>query len=254
MDQSTATPPSPARRPAVRQRWHEYTALQHRTWETLYRARMETLRSTAASAVLRGIERVGLAPDRIPDLREVNRRLEPHTGWRAVPIAGFEPAKRFFRSLAARRFPTTITIRPADRLDYVPEPDIFHDVFGHVPLHSDPEFADFLAGFGALASRARAPETIEALARLFWFTIEFGLIDEGGRTRIYGSGLVSSAADAANALGPAAVRLPFDLDRVLREPFAIDRLQSVLFVIDSFAALDAALARCRRLFPETRSV
>jgi len=251
MEPSIVDPVSPCP-PALRQRWHEYTPEQHRTWETLYRKRMTTLVDTASSAVLRGITRIGLGPDRIPDLREVNRRLTPLTGWRAVPIGGFAPAGSFFRSLGARHFPTTITIRPADRLDYVPEPDIFHDVFGHVPLHSDSQFADYLAGLGALASRATDPETVEALARLFWFTIEFGLIEEGGRTLIYGSGLVSSEADAANALGPTATRRPFDLEAVLAHPFEIDRLQDELFVIDSFAALDGALEHCRRLFPETR--
>jgi phenylalanine-4-hydroxylase len=216
-------------------------------WAELYSRRLMTLAGTRAAAVLEGIERVGLSPDRIPDLREVNRRLAPLTGWRAVPTAGFVPAQDFFGALARRRFPTTVTIRPADRLDYLPEPDIFHDVFGHVPLHSDPVFARLLARFGRLALRTRGDAEMTALARLFWFTVEFGLIDERNTPKIYGSGLVSSAADGAHALGPECERRPFVLDEVMAQPFAIDRLQDVLFVIESFEQLEDALDETARI-------
>ena len=230
-----------------RQRWDAYTGRDHAVWRRLYARRMATLAETGARAVLEGIERIGLAPDRIPDLVDVNRRLAPWTGWEAVPVAGFVPAADFFGSLARRRFPTTITIRPPARLDYLPEPDIFHDVFGHVPLHSDPVFADLLHRFGRLGTRARHPAAVTALARLFWFTVEFGLVREAGEVRVYGSGLVSSISDAANALGPGCERRPFDLDDIIGRPFAIDRLQEVLFVAESLEQVADAVGRAEAL-------
>ena len=223
------------------QDWLGYTPEQHTVWATLYRRRMETLRATASTAFLHGSAATGLTPEFVPDLREVNRRLMRRTGWAAVPVTGFLPASQFFACLAARRFPTTVTIRGADQLDYVPEPDIFHDVFGHVPLHANVVFADFLQRFGWLASAARTARDTERMARLFWFTVEFGLVHEAGETKVYGSGLISSHGDAANALGPGCDRRPFSLDAVFEQPFEIDRLQEVLFVIEDFEELFGAL-------------
>jgi phenylalanine-4-hydroxylase len=230
----------------ITQDYAAYGAEDHDVWSILYRRRMETLESTGSSVFLEGIERIGLAPDRVPDLADVNKRLGVRTGWAAVPVMGFIPAAEFFRCLSRRRFPTTISVRPRVQLDYLPEPDIFHDVFGHVPLHSDPVFADFLQKFGALAAASESEEEITAMARLFWFTVEFGLIQERGATRIYGSGLISSHGDAANALGDACRRLPFSLDAVLAQPFEIDHLQDVLFVIDGFDQLFEAVETIER--------
>ena len=224
----------------IEQPWSAYAPAQHDVWATLFRRRMAALRGTASRVFLDGANAIGLSPDRIPDLAAVNARLAPRTGWSAVAVDGFLPAPEFFACLAQRRFPTTITIRPADQLDYVPEPDIFHDVFGHVPLHSDPVFARFLQRFGELASQAEG-EQVTRLARLFWFTVEFGLIREAGTVRIYGSGLISSHADAAHALGQGCQRRPFDADAVMAQPFEIDRLQDILFVVDSFEQLFASL-------------
>lgn len=143
-------------------------------------------------------------------------------------------------------------MRPRSHLDYLPEPDIFHDVFGHVPLHAHPIFADFLQRFGRAASAAGTDEQVEAMARLFWFTVEFGLIREANQVKVYGSGLISSHGDAANALGPDCDRRPFTLDAVLAQPFAIDRFQEVLFTIESFEQLFAAVAAAeQRLGIET---
>lgn len=231
------------------QDWSAYTAEQHAVWATLYARRMRALRATASRVFLSGTEAIGLRPDRVPDLTDVNARLAPRTGWSAVPVTGFLPAREFFACLAVRRFPTTVTVRPADRLDYVPEPDIFHDVFGHVPLHADPVFAAFLQQFGALAARAGDEQEVERLARLFWFTVEFGLIREDDSIRIYGSGLISSHADAAHALGSACSRRPFTPEAVMAQPFAIDRLQDVLFVIDGFETLFDAVGRLRAASP-----
>ncbi len=233
------TAPSAAER--VQQRWDRYTKADHEVWQTLYARRMEQLATTASRIFLEGAELIGLAPHEIPNLKEVNKRLGPRTGWNAVPVGGFLPAREFFASLSNRRFPTTVTIRSREDIDYVPEPDIFHDVFGHVPLHSDPPFADFLQRFGQAATMARTPDEVEMMARLFWFTIEFGLIDENGTPKIYGSGLISSSCDAANALGSNCDRRPFSLDAVISQSFRIDRLQDILFVVDSFEQLYEAV-------------
>ena len=229
--------------PFIHQEWDAYSDEQHQVWATLYSRRMPALRETASRVFLEGAAAIGLDQHRIPDLASLNRRLVARTGWSAVPVNGFLPATEFFRCLASRTFPTTVTIRAADRLDYVPEPDIFHDVFGHVPLHADPVFAEFLQRFGALAASAATPEETERMARLFWFTVEFGLIREGGRVRAYGSGLISSHADAANALGPTCQRRPFSLEAVLDQAFRIDELQPVLFVVEGFEQLFEAVER-----------
>jgi phenylalanine-4-hydroxylase len=228
------------------QDYSRYDAESHDVWRILYERRMATLERTGSAVFFEGIERIGLSPDRVPDLADVNRRLDARTGWNAVGVGGFIPANQFFRCLAKRRFPTTMFVRSRAQLDYLPEPDIFHDVFGHVPLHSDLVFADFLQQFGALSAAADTEDDTTALARLFWFTVEFGLIRERGEVRIYGSGLISSQGDAANALGDRCDRRPFDLDAVLSQPFEIDHFQEVLFVLESIDQLFEAVDTIRR--------
>lgn len=219
------------------QNYAAYTEDDHDVWGILYRRRMSELEDTGSQAFLSGAEVIGLDGTRVPDLADVNRRLRDMTGWAAVPVTGFIEARGFFSCLARRRFPTTVMVRSREQLEYLEEPDIFHDVFGHVPLHANPTFGDFLQTFGAVAAEAETPEEIQAMARLFWFTVEFGLVNERGKTRIYGSGLISSVGDAANALGPNCDRRPFTLDAVIHQPFEIDRLQDVLFVVDDFQQL-----------------
>ncbi len=229
------------RLPLTVQEWDRYTPEDHEVWALLYARRMATLRDTASRVFLEGADTIGLESDRVPHLGRINARLRPLTGWCAVPVAGFLPAPQFFRCLAARRFPTTVTVRPRHAIDYVPEPDIFHDVFGHVPLHANPVFAAVLQRLGELGAAARDAQALVGLTRLFWFTVEFGLVREGGRTLIYGSGLISSQNDAAKALGPDCDRRPFELEAVLAQPFAIDDLQPVLFALDSFEQLFTAI-------------
>jgi phenylalanine-4-hydroxylase len=228
--------------PTIAQNWQDYTADNHRAWGILYERRMRELEKNGSRLFLEGATAIGLNREHVPDLRDVNARLARVSGWKAIAVGGFIPAADFFGCLAQRRFPTTITVRPLESLDYIPEPDIFHDVFGHVPLHADPVFADFLQRFGLVASRAVTEEQTQWMARLFWFTVEFGLIAEGNALKVYGSGLISSAADAANALGRTCVRLPFDIDRVISQAFDIDHLQDTLFVIDSFQQLFDAVS------------
>lgn len=229
----------------IEQRPAEYTQENQAVWQLLFARRMRHLREIGSSAFLNGIEAIGLEPHFIPDLEAMNRRLEPITGWRAVAVSGFLEPTLFFQCLAERRFPTTVIVRPIQQLDYLPEPDIFHDVFGHVPMHADPVFADFLQRFGAIAATAKSPAEVRMLTRLFWFTVEFGLIREGGEIKVYGSGLISSMADCVNALSPACDRRPFTLEAVLQQEFEIDHLQPVLFVIESHQQLFEAVEQVR---------
>lgn len=225
----------------VEQDYGSYTEEEHDVWRLLYSRRVGSLQETASNVFLSGMESIGLVADRVPNLQEVNRRLTRMTGWSAVGVGGFIPAPQFFRCLAMKRFPTTLIVRRRSQMDYLPEPDIFHDVFGHVPLHANPIFAEFLQRFGDVASRSQSPEETLAMARLFWFTVEFGLIREEGSVRIYGSGLISSQSDAANALGDSCDRRPFSLDAVISQPFEIDKIQPVLFVIESYDQLFEAV-------------
>jgi phenylalanine-4-hydroxylase len=228
------------------QNWAAYTSEDHEVWGILYERRMRQLEQNGSRLFLDGARTIDLRRDRVPDLSDVNARLEPRTGWNAVPVTGFIPAHDFFTCLSNRRFPTTVIVRPRSQLDYLPEPDIFHDVFGHVPLHADPVFADFLQRFGAVAARARTEDETTQMARLFWFTVEFGLIRENGAVKVYGSGLISSHGDAANALGPKCDRRPFDVDAVINQAFEIDHFQDVLFVVESFDQLFGAVSETER--------
>jgi phenylalanine-4-hydroxylase len=230
----------------ITQDWHAYTTEEHLVWATLYERRMRQLQTGGASSFLSGMNSAGLSPTCIPNLSVVNQLLKQLTGWQAVPVSGFLKPSAFFACLADRRFPTTVTVRPMRQLDYLPEPDIFHDVFGHIPMHADPVFADFLQAFGRVAASCRTEEQRTELTRLFWFTVEFGLIEEDGATKVYGSGLISSAADCANALSKKCERRPFSLDAVYAQDFAIDDLQPVLFVIRSIDELFAAVKKAER--------
>jgi phenylalanine-4-hydroxylase len=229
----------------IEQRPADYTRENHAVWKLLFQRRMEHLRSVGSKAFLNGIETIGLEPYLLPDLKLMNDRLEPITGWRAVAVNGFLEPTLFFQCLAERRFPTTVIVRPMEQLDYLPEPDIFHDVFGHVPMHADAIFADFLQRFGAIAATAKSEAEVRMLTRLFWFTVEFGLIRENGDIKVYGSGLISSMADCLNALGPNCERRPFVLEDVLQQEFEIDHLQPVLFVAESHQQLFDAVEQVR---------
>ena len=206
---------------------------------------MEFLESRASTVYLEGARAINLVRDHLPYLegsKSINNFLEKLTGWQSRAVPGYLPAKAFFACLARRDFPTTIVIRPMKSIDYLPEPDIFHDVFGHVPLHADPVFADFLQTYGRAALTATDEEDMTRLARLFWFTVEFGLIRETDRIKLYGSGLISSPGESKHALeSPDVDRRPFDLDTVCNTDFEIDHYQPILYVLDSFDQLRDAM-------------
>jgi len=219
-----------------------YTEENHEVWRTLYQERMKTLEAQASTVFLNGMRAIGLPADRVPAVADINANLARLTGWQSRPVPGYLPAKAFFACLAHREFPTTITIRPKRLMHYLPEPDIFHDIFGHVPLHADDVFAEFLQTYGKAALHCEDPYHIERLGRLFWFTVEFGLIREDGRTKLYGSGLISSLGESDHALSsPNVDRRDFDLDLVCDTPFEIDHYQPILYVLDSFEQLRDAM-------------
>ncbi len=222
----------------ITQRWEKYSREDHEVWSTIFRKRMEQLEEHASNVFLTGARAINLRPDRVPDLKDVNARLAPLTGWRSRGVPGYLPAKSFFAFLAQRQFPTTISVRPKDKMDYLPEPDIIHDVFGHVPLHADPTFADFLQTYGQAALHTDDPHHTERLSRLFWFTVEFGLIREDGRVKLYGSGLISSHGEGRHALESKEVeRRPFEMERVCSTTFEIDHYQPILYVLEDFEQL-----------------
>jgi phenylalanine-4-hydroxylase len=241
----------------IGQNYGGYTAENQETWRVLYDRQMAYLANHASEVYLSGARSINLVRDHIPYLegpQSVNTFLMPLTGWQSKAVPGYLPAKAFFACLARREFPTTIVIRSRESIDYLPEPDIFHDIFGHVPLHADPIFADFLQTYGKAAVSTDDPSHTERLSRLFWFTVEFGLIREGGRNRLYGSGLISSPGESAHALDSKDVdRRPFDLETVCNTSFEIDHYQPILYVLESFDQLrDAMNTYAQRLLDPAR--
>lgn len=225
----------------ITQRYEGYTEENQRTWTELYDQQMGYLEDCASNVYLEGARSIRLVREHIPHLdgaESINTYLGELTGWQSRPVPGYLPSKAFFACLSRREFPTTIVIRPYESIKYLPEPDIFHDIFGHVPLHADPTFADFLQTYGKAALLADDPHHTERLARLFWFTVEFGLIEEAGELKLYGSGLISSPGESRHALESKDVeRRPFDLDRVCETAFEIDHYQPILYVLESFEQL-----------------
>ena len=228
----------------IDQGWEAYSAEDHAIWRQLFQRQAKLLPGRACGEYLRGLARLGLDAEGIPDFRRLSDILEPATGWRLVTVPGLVPDEVFFAHLAARRFPATNWIRAAEELDYLQEPDVFHDVLGHVPLLIHPVFADYLAGYGRNGLAAARQGALAPLARLYWYTVEFGLIRREEGLRIYGAGIVSSFAETRHCLESAAPsRLAFDLERVMRTRYLIDRFQDSYFVIDGFDQLFEATRR-----------
>jgi phenylalanine-4-hydroxylase len=222
----------------IPQGWDRYTAQEHQTWDTLYARQLELLPGRASDAYLRGLEQLKLSDAGIPNFEELSDRLEALTGWRVVAVPGLVPDAVFFDHMANRRFVAGNFIRRPDQLDYLQEPDVFHDVFGHVPMLADPVFADYAAAYGRGGLRALEHDAIGYLSRLYWYTVEFGLIREAGDLRIYGSGIVSSYGESIFALDdPSPNRIVFDLERVMRTEYRIDDFQQNYFVVPSFDEL-----------------
>ena len=219
----------------IQQDWSAYSAEQHAVWAELVRRRMPQLLEHAAQEYLDGFHQIGLREDTIPNLADVNRRLAPRTGWNATPVSGFLPPDAFFEMLGARQFPTTTYIRSRESMQYTPEPDIFHDVFGHVPMHAHPVFADFLQHYGRICARLMGDkDRLEKMGRLFWFTVEFGVIRQNGKVKLYGSGLISSHGEGTHVIEGRPQIRDFDLDLVLEQKFLVSEEQKVLYAVESF--------------------
>lgn len=246
----------------IEQPYDLYSEENQETWRRLYariRPRWETY---AHPKFLEGVRNLALDPHAVPRLDDINKFLSPLSGFSARAVSGYVPAYLFFDCIRNRAFPTTITIRDGGKLDYLPEPDIFHDVAGHVPMHTDRVFADVLVRFGEVARRAaqlaqeiadphervRVVESkIKAMARFFWFSIEFGLMRFGSELRAYGSGILSSYGELAHSIeSPDVQRFPFQLEWIINQYFEIDHYQPLLFVVDSFDHLFAQVDELER--------
>ncbi|WP_339348016.1 phenylalanine 4-monooxygenase [uncultured Sphingomonas sp.] len=222
----------------IPQGWDRYTPEEHATWDTLFARQLRQLPGRVAPEFLEGLDVLRLSRPGIPDFAELSDRLMAATGWQVVAVPGLVPDDVFFDHLANRRFVAGNFIRRPDELDYLQEPDVFHDVFGHVPLLANPVFADYMQAYGRGGQRAAAMGAIDRLARLYWYTVEFGLVRTDDGLKLYGAGIVSSHAESIFALDdPSPHRLGFDLKRLLRTRYRIDDFQQNYFVIDSFEDL-----------------
>src|SRR5438270_10775318 len=226
---------------SIEQNWQDYSEEEHAIWRLLFERQQRLLVGRACDEFLDGLGALGVAADGIPDFRRLSEVLGAATGWRIVAVPGLVPDDVFFAHLAARRFPSTCFIRRRDQLDYLQEPDVFHDIYGHVPMLMNPVFADYMQAYGEGGLKALRLGHLPRLARLYWYTVEFGLIATPEGLRIYGSGILSSAGESVYCLeDPHPHRLGFDLRRVMRTQYHIDRYQEAYFVIDDFQQLFAA--------------
>jgi phenylalanine-4-hydroxylase len=250
----------------IRQPYELYSPENHQAWRTLFSRMLPRWERYANEHFLKGIGSLCLDPERIPRLEDVNRFLAPLTGFQAKAVSGYIPAFLFFDSLRNREFPTTVTIRRLDALDYLPEPDIFHDIAGHVPMHTDRHFAETLVRFGECAHTAAEivsgirdeqervhtlTNIITAMARFFWFTIEFGLMRSNQGLRVYGSGLLSSFGEIEHSISsPEVQRYPLQLEWAINQAFEIDHYQPLLFIVDSFDHLFSLVDRLEKWMRE----
>jgi phenylalanine-4-hydroxylase len=241
---SSGPPPGAAADWTIDQGWENYAQTEHDVWITLYERQTALLPGRACDAFLRGLDALDLHRSGIPDFHRINEELQRLTGWSVVAVPGLVPDDVFFDHLANRRFPAGQFIRKPHELDYLQEPDVFHDVFGHVPMLTDPVFADYMQAYGRGGQRALGLGRLTNLARLYWYTVEFGLIETPEGLRIYGAGIVSSHAESIFALDdPSPNRIGFDLERVMRTPYRIDDFQQVYFVIPSIQTLQDVTLR-----------
>jgi len=230
----------------IQQDYAAYTEEQHGVWAELVGRVLPELERHAAREYLDGFEIIGLRNNRLPNLTAISAQLEPRTGWNSTPVSGFLPAPAFFEMLAMRRFPTTTWLRGRTSLEYTPEPDIFHDVLGHVPMHAHPVFADLLEHYGRVCAFISDAGVLEKLGRLFWYTVEFCVIRQQGEIKVYGSGLISSHGECKHVIeGHCAIR-EFELEEVLKTPVKVDELHKLLFAVSSFDQAYEAMYEAER--------
>jgi phenylalanine-4-hydroxylase len=240
LDIETLRAKHPAIRPdfTIPQEWERYTPEEHQTWRTLYRRQLGLLPGRVCNEFMDGLKRLEIGDAQIPNMEKLSEDLTRLTGWSVVAVPSLVPDEVFFDHLANRRFPAGQFIRKPDQLDYIEEPDVFHDVFGHVPMLANPVFANYMEAYGKGGQRAMGLHTLHNLARLYWYTVEFGLIATPDGMRIYGAGIASSSAESIYAIEHRSPnRVHFDLERVMRTKYRIDDFQESYFVIDSFDEL-----------------
>lgn len=245
----------------IDQGWSRYTAADHATWKTLFERQTRLLPGRACDAFVQGMKDLPINADQIPNFEALSEVLTQRTGWRVVAVPGLIPDDVFFNHLAHRRFPSGNFIRQPHQLDYLEEPDVFHDVFGHVPMLMNPAMADFIQAYGLGGLRAQQLGTLHHLARVYWYTVEFGLLQEAGALRIYGAGIASSFTETRFSLeSTSSNRIRFDLERVMRTNYRIDDFQETYFVLRDidelleftqidFAPLYAAASKATDLVP-----
>ncbi len=226
---------------SVAQDWSAYSAADHALWRELFQRQISLMPQYACAEFRAGLDHLDCA-DGVPDFEVASKRLRALTGWELVGVPGLIPDDAFFKHLANRRFPVTSWLRKPEEVDYLVEPDVFHDFFGHLPIISDPVFADFLQLYGKLGLEAEKRGAVKYLARLYWYTVEFGLIRRDGQLRSYGAGILSSAGETPYAVeSQKPTRVKFDRERIMRTNYLIDEFQRTYFVIDSFDELFTAL-------------
>jgi len=241
----------------MRQIYENYTDSDQRVWQLLFDRQMQLLPAIAASDFLEGIRKIGFTRDKIPVFDEMNRHLDSITGWQVVVVPGLIPNKEFFELLENRRFPATTWLRRLDQLDYLEEPDMFHDVFGHVPLLANQDFCNFLTGLSKIALRFIDSElAIELISRLYWYTVEFGLINLGNEgLKIYGAGILSSSGESEYSIhSPIPARVPFDVEGIMNIPYIKDKFQEKYFVISSYRELFDSLPEVERVVEKQLTV
>ena len=222
----------------IDQGWSQYTPDEHAVWKTLFERQMALLPELACDAFVEGMRALPMGAEQIPDFREMSETLTARTGWSVVAVPGLVPDEVFFRHLANRRFPSGNFIRKPHELDYLEEPDVFHDVFGHIPMLMHPVMADFIQAYGEAGLRAQSIGKLKELARVYWYTVEFGLVQQGDALRIYGAGIASSFAESKFSVQSGSPnRIAFDLERVMRTHYRIDDFQEVYFVLENLDAL-----------------
>ena len=222
----------------IDQNWSAYTPEAHATWKTLFERQIRLIPGRASQAYMDGLAQLPITPDEIPDFERLSDIMERQTGWRVVAVPGMVPNDVFFDHLAHRRFPAGQFIRKPHQFDYLQEPDVFHDLFGHVPMMINPVMADFMQAYGEGGKRAEQLGVLDRLARLYWYTVEFGLVEEGRDLRIFGAGILSSFTETRFALESRSPnRIGFDLKRVLHTHYRIDEFQEAYFVLPNLDTL-----------------
>lgn len=226
----------------LQQQYENYTPEDFAVWKILFERQIKNLPGRATSEFMEGLHRIQFTPDRIPNFEETNPLLRSYTGWELRAVGGIVADDLFFKLLSEKKFPATTWLRKMEQLDYLEEPDMFHDVFAHIPLLTNQPFVDFLQAISKIALRhIDNPWAIELVTRIYWYTIEFGLIQEDGGIRIYGAGILSSAGETLYSLSDKPKRRPYDVAMVLDTPYRKDAFQEIYYVIDSYEALYASI-------------